>query len=351
MAKPATFLAVGASGAYLYNNSDIVEGFMKDGTRGLVHSLTGPRANPSSSQDVRQLQNVVSTLTAQIDALSTNQRQSHQIIVSSSQPSTILGVPTWKVVGVVGAAGLIYFKVRGYEIRDLVYVSKKHFNTVAEALKKQYESLDETVKAVKSDLMKRIGLVETKVDDAQKSIELKIDTEIGKVSGQIDGVSASVSEIDPSLLETSKDIKSVGADVVHVKTELTRVADGIDKRLEQMHHEVEEFKDSSYAGHNEMKREMGKIDTKIDGLSRSTHATLNSLQVGLDRQSKGINLLCEFVRNTQEPHEQQVDASRKWLDEIDSFTREFKSASATSDNSKMMRRASGLTGFKSITAN
>eukprot|EP00301_Raphidiophrys_heterophryoidea_P022385 c6555_g1_i1.p1 GENE.c6555_g1_i1~~c6555_g1_i1.p1 ORF type:complete len:353 (-),score=103.17 c6555_g1_i1:231-1289(-) len=348
MAKPATFLAVGASGAYLYNNSDIVEGFMKDGTKGLLHSLTAPRANPSNAQDVRQLQNMVTTLTSQMDSMASNQRTSHQIIVASSQPSTILGFQTWKVIGVVGTAGIIYFKVKGYELRDLVYVSKRHFNTVADALKKQYENLDETVKAVKTELLKRIGMVESRVDEAQKSIENKIDSEVGRLSGQIDGVSASVSKLDVSLSDTSKDIKIVGTDVLQVKSDLQRVADGIDQRLDRMHLEVEDFKDTTTTGHNEMKREMGKIDHKIDGLSRSTHATLNSLQVGLDRQSKGINLLCEFVRQTQQPQD-TADSNRKWLDELDSFTREYKTGD-NSSNGPMKRRTSGLTGLKTISA-
>jgi len=358
MAKPATFLTLGATSTYLYNNSDIVEEFMKDGTRGMIHSLTGPRANPTPAKDMRQLQSMVTSLSAQIDALAASQRTSQQIIVATSQPSTILGIPTWKLVGLVGTAGVIYFKIKGYELRDLVYVSKRHFTNVAEALKKQYEALDQTVRAAREDLMRRIGLVETKVDQAQKSIELKIDTELGKVSGQIEEVSFTVSKLDASLFETNAGIKNVGADVMHVKSELNRVADGIDRRLERMHVEVEDFKDASSQGQREMKHEMGKIDSKLDGLSRSTHATLNSLQVGLDRQSRGIGLLCEFVRNTAQPtNAPSVDGSRRWLDELNMFTRETRSLSSSSSDSPtqqpqlMKKRSSGLIGLKAIAAN
>jgi hypothetical protein len=58
-----------------------------------------------------------------------------------SQPSTLFGVPLWKMVGLAGTASAIYMKVHGYEFRDLVYVSKKHFDTATTAIKQQYEQV------------------------------------------------------------------------------------------------------------------------------------------------------------------------------------------------------------------
>eukprot|EP00301_Raphidiophrys_heterophryoidea_P006690 c12673_g1_i1.p1 GENE.c12673_g1_i1~~c12673_g1_i1.p1 ORF type:complete len:351 (-),score=102.02 c12673_g1_i1:214-1266(-) len=350
MAKPVILIATGASGTYMYNNSDVLNEVMKDGTRGLIHSLTGPRANPTPSREMRELQGMVTSLSSQLNSISANQRNSHQIILDSSQPSTLFGIATWKLAGLAGTVGYIAFKVHGCELRDLVYVSKRHFNTVAEALKKQYENLDETVRVAKTEMLKRIGLVESKVDEAQKSIELKIDSEVGKLSGQIDEVSTSVSQLDASLVQTSNDIKNIGSDVGLVKSELGRVADGIDQRLERMHIEVEEFKDSAILNQNEMKHQMGKIESKIESMSRASSATLNSLQVSLEHQTRGISLLCEFVRN-QMPSSSAAGSSgsSSWMDELTTFTSEFRNDSQKPTLPR--KRHSGLAGLKAIAAN
>lgn len=53
----------------------------------------------------------------------------------------------WQLVTIVGTAGAIYWKVKGYSFNDLVYVSKKHFSTVT-------ESLVEHISAVSRDSQK-----------------------------------------------------------------------------------------------------------------------------------------------------------------------------------------------------
>jgi archaellum component FlaC len=281
--------ASGAGGAYLYNHSDLFDAMMQDGARGVVHSLSTP-ASRGGSADVAQLTNVVQSLSNQVDMLARHQQNSHSVIVQSSQPSALFGVPLWKIVGLAGTAGTIYMKMAGYEMRDLVYVSKKHFDTATAAIQEQYEQLEVNVEGVRSSLLARLGLVEGKVDATRDSINAKIDAEMAGVSGRMDDLSGNISQMDGRLQETGSRIDGIGRDVNSLRTDLAGIHSELGV-LSPMQKDMEEFKEQSSRAQAVLSQEMGSIHCKIDQLSRTT-ATLHH---GLEKQSQGIGLLCRFA--------------------------------------------------------
>jgi len=327
----------------LYNHSDLLDSVMKDGSRGLLYSLASPKQTSGpASADVVQLKQLVSQLANQVDSLNTNQRQSHSIIVQSSQPTSLLGVPLWKAAGFIGVAGTIYMKVYGYEFRDLVYVSKKHFDTATAALKDQYDQLEIAVSQVKGELLVRMGMVEKKLDDTRESIHLKITSEVHKVDQRISGLTKGVSQVDARMAQAGLRIDAMAQDMSEVRDGLRNLSAELDARLDPVRREIVEFQEQSSRSQKALSQEMGTMQSKIDDLSRSTTA----LHFGLERQSKGITLLVEYASRSSASSPDLVDALQTYTKEESNDNK----PKAMNPPRTPRRPSEGLAGVKFVTA-
>lgn len=267
---------------------------MKDGTRGLIHSLSAPPKQHTAGPEMTQLNQLMGNLSSQVDQLASSQRQSHSIIVTTSQPTSIFGYPLWKVAGLAGVAGYAYFYISGYELRDLVYVSKKHFDVATAALKDQYDQLEIAVAHVKGELLNRIGLVDQKLDDMSEAIHGTVRMEIGKVDERMAGLARGVSQMDARLAATGLRIDGIASDMAAVKQGLQTISSELDARLQPIHANMDRYHEEAARAQSALCLEMGTMQVKIDELSRAT----GSLYSGLDRQSRGISLLVEFARRS-----------------------------------------------------
>jgi hypothetical protein len=334
-----TMGASGAGGAFLYNHSDMLDFMVRDGSRGLAQGFTA-----SGSSDVTQLTKLVSNLSSQVDMMAAHQRQSRDIIVSTSQPSSVLGVPLWKIVGLVGTAGTIYMKMSGYEMRDVVYVSKKHFDSATAALKDQYDQLELVMAHLKGDLMARVGLVDQKLDETRESISLQLQSEVGKVDERVTSLANGVSKVDARLAKTGVQVDYMMQEMILVKQGLQNIAMELDSRLLPMHQNIEEFQEQSSRAQAALCQEMGTMQGKMDEISRSTA----SLHAGLNHQSKGIGLLVEFASRS----EASSSSSPSLVDALQLYSKEDEEVNAkpvvrTKSASRLVRKSmEGLAGVK-----
>jgi len=323
--------ASGAGGAYVYNNrGDLLEAMFRDGSRGLMQGISPAQ---SSNGDMNQLKGIVSSLASQVDNLASTQRQSHSIIVQSSQPSSVLGVPLWKLVGLVGTAGTIYMKVSGYELKDIVYVSKKHFDTATAALKDQYDQLEIAVAHVKGELLQRMGVVEKKMDETRDSIHLKIDSEMGKVDQRIGSLSKGVGQLDSRMAHAGLRLDSMAHDMASVKLGLNNITSELDARLAPMHRDIEEYHNASTQSHQVLSQEMGSMQTKID------------------RQSRGIELLVDFAARSAVSSPDLVDALETYKrEESNTDGNRIKHTRVQSAHMLTRKPSEGLARVKFVTA-
>eukprot|EP00298_Acanthocystis_sp_HF-20_P002913 c13297_g1_i2.p1 GENE.c13297_g1_i2~~c13297_g1_i2.p1 ORF type:complete len:368 (-),score=157.77 c13297_g1_i2:115-1218(-) len=300
------FGSAGFGGAFLYNNPDAIEGITSGSTfspSSILHYLTAP-SSKSSSKDSSSVTNkaqleAMDSLKRELSDLKHMQRSGYNTLVYATQPTTFLGFPIWKIFAITFAVGSIYWKVKGYEIKDLVYVSKKHFNTVTENLRLQFDVLKEVMDSVKADLMERVQILETKLVDAREAIEAKIGYEMTKVDGKIEGVSSELVKVNGQLSQSGIQISSIATDIGEVKKDISGINSGIDSRLTKVHNEVEDLRAASDENYARMSAKTTNIDNKIEKLSLQTTQHLSALQAGLDQSSKGIKLLCEFVAQSQ----------------------------------------------------
>lgn len=208
----------------------------------------------------------VSRLSEQMDMMARNQRHANTVLIQSSQPSAFLGVPMWQLIGAAGTMGVVYFKVKGYNLNDLVYVSKQHFNSITDILKEQIGLLETTMGDVKQELLERIGLVEAKVDSAKESIEARIAAEMSKVDGNMDKFGLELGAVKTDVAESRNATRAIASDVTSVKSDMGHFKDHLSK----------------------MSSAVGLHTTKLDDLSLA-------LAENLGKQSRGIDLLCKYV--------------------------------------------------------
>jgi uncharacterized membrane protein len=69
----------------------------------------------------------------------------------------------------------------------------------------------------------------------------------------------------------------------------------LDSRFAPVYKEVATFKQETSRSHEALSSEITNIHSKVDDLTRTTQ----SLFFGLEKQSKGIGLLCDFVCQSQ----------------------------------------------------
>eukprot|EP00298_Acanthocystis_sp_HF-20_P025829 c3817_g1_i1.p1 GENE.c3817_g1_i1~~c3817_g1_i1.p1 ORF type:complete len:350 (-),score=135.33 c3817_g1_i1:43-1092(-) len=281
----------GYGGAYFYNNRDLLDEVLGDRVRGLQHSLLPSRGVSSDAASIAALEG----LSREIAELKQAQRAGHHSLIISSQPTTILGVPMWKAVGLVGTLGFIYFKVKGYEMRDLVYVSQKHFTTVAESLRQQFDVMQTVLGAVKADLMERVHVVETKLVETREAIEALIGFRIGKVEERVDGLSTELTNTNAQISENTIRLGQISGDLVDVKSNISAVGVELDGRISQVQTKVGELRESTNENFERMNEETHNLDLKIERLSDQTSSQLVSIQSGIEESQKGISLLVEFV--------------------------------------------------------
>jgi len=93
---------------------------------------------------------------------------------------------------VVGTTGVILYISGVHSWADIMYVTKKHFNTTVEALKEGVTGLASALARVRHELLEKVGVVEVKVDEARAALEGKIDG----VRGQVEGVTNSQTLIE-----------------------------------------------------------------------------------------------------------------------------------------------------------
>lgn len=334
-------------GSVLTSNRDSLFG---DLTSTLGFKSSQPLSLGAPSTEIVQLRGMMQSLTTQVEHLANTQRHSHAVIVSSSQPTTVLGVPLWKVVGLAGVTGAIYMKVYGYEMRDLVYVSKKHFDSATAVLKQQYEQLEQAVELVKVDLLQRIGLVETKVTDARDSINAKIDLEVGKIDRNMTDLSAGLEQVDQKMNSTALRIDNIALDVTDVKNAIGNFSSELDTRFAPVYKEVGLFKEETSRSHEALSSEINNIHSKVDDLTRTTQ----SLFFGLEKQSKGIGLLCDFVYQSQS----NPNAAPSLIEDLQEYAKSTSNQGITRTQSASRlkkKSAEGLAGVRAaalpITAN
>jgi chaperonin cofactor prefoldin len=342
MASKVLMLGSGVvGGSFLTQNRDIL------GDWASSYGLKSPQSLSlgAPSTEIVQIRGMMQSLTTQVEHLANTQRHSHAVIVSNNQPTTVLGVPLWKVVGLAGVTGAIYMKVYGYEMRDLVYVSKKHFDSATAALKQQYEQLEQAVELVKVDLLQRIGLVETKVTDARDSINAKIDLEVGKIDRNITDLSAGLEQVDQKMDSTALRIDGIAIDVTDVKNAIGNISSELDTRFAPVYKEVGLFKEETSRSHEALSSEINNIHSKVDDLARTTQ----NLFFGLEKQSKGIGLLCDFVYQSQS----NPTTTPSLIEELQEYARSTSNQGLTrTQSASRLKKKSmeGLAGMKATAA-
>jgi len=282
----------GYSGAYLYNNRDLLDEVLESGVRGAIHHYTSPSrglAERSASFAA------IDGLSREIAELKSSNAHGYHSVIVTSQPTTVLGLPVWQVVGVVGTIGFIYFKVKGYEARDLVHVSKKHFTTVTDTLKEQFGVVQQALGTAKTELVERVCLVETKLIATREALETLIGFRVAKVETNVDNLSSELSNANSQLSENSTRLGQITGDLVDMKSNVSAVAFELDGRVTKVYSKVGELKEQSNENYEKMTSETNNIDMKLERLSDQTASQLLSLQSGIEESQKGISLLCEFV--------------------------------------------------------
>jgi len=282
----------GYSGAYLYNNRDLLDEVLQNGVRGAIHHYSSPsRGLLESSASLAALDD----LSREVAELRSSQHHGYSSIVVASQPTTVLGLPVWQAVGIAGTLGYIYFKVQGYEMRDLVYVSKKHFTTVTETLQEQFGVVQQALGTVKTELIERVCLVETKLVETREALEALIGFRFSKVEKNVDNLSSELSNATSQLSENTAILGQITGDLVDMKSNVSAVAVELDGRITEVSSKVGELREQSNENFEKMTTETNNIDMKIERLSDQTVSQLLSLQSGIEESQKGISLLCEYV--------------------------------------------------------
>jgi len=207
------------------------------------------------------------------------------------------------------------------------------------------------VELVKADLLLRIGVVEDKVEEARDSINAKIDTEVGKVDRRIADVNTGLEQVDLKISSTAVRIDGIAIDVADVKSAIGNLSTDLDSRFAPVYKEVSTFKLETSRSREALSSEINNIHSKVDDLTRTTQ----SLFFGLEKQSKGIGLLCDFVCQSQNS---ATGTAPTLMEELQEYA---KSTSAqpltrTQSNSRLKKKSmEGLAGVKvnalSITAN
>ncbi len=95
----------------------------------------------------------------------------------------------------------------------------------------------------------------------------------------------------------------------------------LDARLEPVRRDILEFQEQSTQSQKALSQDMGSMHIKIEDLSRATTA----LHSGLDRQSKGINLLVEYASRSSSTTPDLVDALQSYTREETNDNRSVKS--------------------------
>jgi len=225
----------------------------------------------------------------------------------------------WKVIGLVGTAGTIYMKAKGYELKDLVYVNKKLFTQVTDTLREQLDLVEQKVVEVKQELLERIGLAEERVADR---IEGKIDEELGKVDDRMDGLQDGITRVESAMESNRLQVDGIATDITNVAGEVAL-----------------------------SRNEMEKIDSKIDKMSNDTKQHLASLKGGLEKQSQGISLLCEFVCSQTNSKE---GSSPQLLSELQNYAQSERSVRAIQTRALsqpiIRKKSAGLASVKSFPA-
>eukprot|EP00300_Choanocystis_sp_HF-7_P021901 c21004_g1_i1.p1 GENE.c21004_g1_i1~~c21004_g1_i1.p1 ORF type:complete len:347 (+),score=60.12 c21004_g1_i1:46-1086(+) len=336
VARAVLPVGAGLSSAYVYNNSSYV--------RDALSAALSPSA-PAS--EAGQLRDMVSALSSQVDGLSQTQQRSTSILIQQAQPATILGFQAWKVVGLASTAGMIYFKVKGYELRDLVYVSKGHFKTVSEALKSQISNLESAVASAREEFGVKLGLLSSKVDETRESIEGKVDAKIAAVEGRLGSLSEDLSEVGAQVSSATLKIDEIATDVSAVKAKLIDFGPEWDERFLKMQMEFEAVKDETAQGNASIRRDVTRVDSKLDGLTRSTQLQLNGVASNLQHQSRGIGLLCEVICSHPDLAPVSVGSLLKDLQDFAQAEREQASTETRALRRPALRRPSsgGLLGI------
>jgi len=280
---------------------------------------------------------MVSRLSRQVEVLNADQRKSQQIVIHNSQPSSILGVPTWKVVGVAATVGVICWKVQGYEMRDLVYMSKRHFTDAAATIKGQLEMLDGVVTQAKQSLLESIGLVDAKVEEARVSIESKLDTDLARVDESLMRAQSDLSVVSACASESRSLVHSLSSAVCSVKNQLWAIGSEVDVRLSHVQSKMSELCHAHTSSSTAVRKELDLLDEKLDGLTRSAEDSVIAIQQGLNQQSRGLSLLCEYAVQSSE-------ARPNLLRDLSDFAKaERGSRAALSQNATVFRAASPTT--------
>lgn len=252
-----TMGAAGAGGAHVYSNPDLLDVFL-DASGGSALTPTST-ANP-------ELEAMMGELTTQVGSLAAGQQASQRILVQSAAPPSILGVDSWKVYGTLGVLGSIYCKLNGWELRDLVYVSKGQYKKGQAVLAQKFKEVETLMSAVKDDVLVQLGLVEDKVDEARTAIEAKLEQKLqlvaeeqAQVSKDLEGLRTEAQKGNTNIESMTLEIAGVAGHVIDVHDQLTKLGGKVESSDRQM-------------------------DDRMDGLMCT-----------LQQQQQGIAMLCDFV--------------------------------------------------------
>jgi predicted nucleic acid-binding Zn-ribbon protein len=223
------------------------------------------------------------------------QKQQQGFLMQHHQPTSVLGVPVWKLASVAGVATTAYLKVYGYEMRDLVYVSKKHFNSITDSMRVQIESLEEVCGAIKVQLLERIGVVEEKVDDAKRDIEAKIGDESAKLRVEIGDVGGQVSEISGAVANNSEKVDKLAEDVAGARKHLESIHKDVGLSLSHLRNDLDEVQRTTVTGNRVMRGDIQSVHSKVDNLDENTRREFHGFNTNMTKVTKGLGLLCEFV--------------------------------------------------------
>jgi hypothetical protein len=184
---------VGAGIFVLFSNADSLKLYSKELARMTLHFLSRPgydntlliNGHPSSGDPNRHGggNNVaaMAPLTERLDQLTMEMARIRQ----GQTLSGLVGGPpslTTTIV-VIGTTGVVLYISGIHSWSDIMYVTKKHFNTTVEALKEGVTGLASALARVRHELLEKVGVVEVKVDEARFALEEKIDGVHDEVKG------------------------------------------------------------------------------------------------------------------------------------------------------------------------
>eukprot|EP00298_Acanthocystis_sp_HF-20_P019266 c22677_g1_i1.p1 GENE.c22677_g1_i1~~c22677_g1_i1.p1 ORF type:complete len:152 (-),score=17.88 c22677_g1_i1:89-544(-) len=136
MAQYFLMSCLGFSGAYLYNNRDLLDDLRNNGIGALGNHLNSIASKDHQSSQRNQTE-LIEKLRQEITELKIAQRRS-QTIIYPSQQSSFFGIDSWKFIFLMITFGSIYWKVKGYQSKELISTGNEYLSHLKEYVTQKF---------------------------------------------------------------------------------------------------------------------------------------------------------------------------------------------------------------------